>query len=337
MKKIFLNILILTLNFFTPTDIYSQDILDDMDIDQDTVATTVNAELFKESILKISPSQKILLISNQNQSFTKGDFISILVKAPIETLVFRALVAKVTDQKIAGIKLLKIYSNELWQNLDLNSEVLVLKGDDSYFKAKSKNSSENAKVKTEDRIEDEDDLFSTTNLNDDSDLSDENKGRFIKPDFTFGVNLGLIKAAGTQRHLNAQLAYQVADNIWAEMTAGISNIPEYPNVLNPSDLNTTLYNYSVRFKYTISAPFYSYIMPYVGFLIAQPISEGAGKETSPGIPTSTQRNKELAMVDELKANNIIYGFTLLKRIVPGWFVRAEVGSDMINGGLCIEF
>jgi hypothetical protein len=83
--------------------------------------------------------------------------------------------------------------------------------------------------------------------------------------------------------------------------------------------------YSARLKYTISAPFYCYIQPYLGYQIITAQSPGA------------QFPLELALVDQLKKSRIVGGATLLRRIVPGWFVRVDFGSDLINGGLLLEF
>ncbi len=91
-----------------------------------------------------------------------------------------------------------------------------------------------------------------------------------------------------------------------------------------------------KLKYTFNAPFYSYIMPYVGYQVIQVDSPGAGVDDGTGIPQETLDNEILA-VDDLKKSTVIFGVTVLKRIVPGWFIRADLGSDILNGGLTLEF
>ena len=67
-------------------------------------------------------------------------------------------------------------------------------------------------------------------------------------------------------------------------------------------------------------------------------SPGAGVED----PTNAEYTKsdydaELQRVDALKKNSFIAGVTILKRLVPGWFLRADLGTDLIGGGIALEF
>ena len=46
---------------------------------------------------------------------------------------------------------------------------------------------------------------------------------------------------------------------------------------------------------------------------------------------------EKTNVENLKKSSVIFGATVLKRIVPGWFIRADLGNDILSGGLTLEF
>jgi hypothetical protein len=76
-------------------------------------------------------------------------------------------------------------------------------------------------------------------------------------------------------------------------------------------------------------------MPYVGYQIININSPGAGVED--GESTPEELDQELRLVDDLKKSSVIFGVTVLKRIVPGWFIRADLGTDILNAGLTLEF
>ena len=78
-------ILALTLMTMLPNAAKSFGILDD--ISQDTTIS----DLITENILAISPSKRIFVISNENRSFSKGDFISLVYNTQLTA---RAIVAK---------------------------------------------------------------------------------------------------------------------------------------------------------------------------------------------------------------------------------------------------
>ncbi|MDD4974269.1 MAG: hypothetical protein PHY93_07945 [Bacteriovorax sp.] len=321
----------------------AQNVLDDIE-EEDRLDTPVNGEqapnLVSETIKTISPSKKIFILTNENQSFTKGDFISLLLA---NKLVCRALVAKTTPEKLSGIKIVKIYNLVLWKQLALGKEVLVLKGDDSYYTNKEK-APENDKTKNkkdESKLQSDEDLFNSTSLsgNEDDQSFDENSKRLIKPDNLLSVNVGLIQGKdvdGSKKNytqINGAWAYQLTDNIWAEAGVGTNTVRDYPF----TGLDTRLINIEVKAKYTFGAPFYSYIQPYVGYQTILASSPGAGTDPGDGSRSPEQLAQELQMVQDQKKSTVIFGVTILKRIVPGWFVRADLGTDIINGGLTIEF
>ncbi len=317
----------------------AQNVLDDIQISErgdSSDTSNLAPDLAKETILKISSSKKIFLISNEAQSFGKGDFISLLLNTK---LAVRALVAKTTDDKIAGIKITKIYSLQLWNQLKNGLEVQVLKGDDSYFTIKEKKNEEGIEDKAETKIEEEDDLFNSTTLGgDDDSLMEENKNRLIRPDNLLAVNVGMIEGKdndGSSRRytqINGAWAYQLVDNIWGELQLGTNVINDFPS----SEIDTRLINITVRGKYTFSGPFYTYFQPYFGYQIIRADSPGAGNDDGRGF-TDEQLQAEIDLVEDTAKSRMIFGITALKRIVPGWFVRADIGLDILSGGLTLEF
>lgn len=327
--------------FLLATPVRAQNVLDDIE-EEDREEIAASAEqapnLVSETIKVISPSKKIFILSNENQSFSKGDFISLLLT---NKLVCRALVAKTTDQKLSGIKIIKIYNLALWKQLNVGKEVLVLKGDDSYYTNKEKApEKKDEKKKDDSKLQTDEDLYNSTSLGDEDDLSmDENSKRLIKPDNLISVNVGLLQgkdidgASKRYTHFNGAWAYQLTDNVWGEAGVGTNTIRDYP----ATSLDTRLINITVKGKYTFSAPFYSYIQPYVGYQTILANSPSAGVDPGDGSRTQAELDQEVQMVDEMKKSNVIFGVTILKRIVPGWFIRADLGSDIINGGLTLEF
>lgn len=348
LKKTFILLFI-----FASLSLYAKDVLDDIQEEERTdTATNEKPNLSSEKIKLISTSKKILILTNSNQSFSKGDYISILIA---NELVFRALVAKTTADKDAGIKLIKIYSLPLWEQIKPGKDVLVLKGDDSYYykqipqeKDKNGKKEKNNKKEKEKEVDDgqkiqsDEDLFNSTTLKEDENPSDENSKRLIKPDNLVGFNYGLLSskdntgAATRYGHMNASWGYQLTDNIWSELELGSNTIRDYPNANGLGGLDTQLIGISFRAKYTYPAPFYSYLMPYVGYQIVMANSPSAGKADANNTNT-TILDKEKQMVDSLKQSGPIFGLTVLKRIVPGWFARVDLGTDIVSGGLTLEF
>ncbi|MDO9182842.1 MAG: hypothetical protein Q7U04_10565 [Bacteriovorax sp.] len=322
--------------------LHAQNVLDDVE-EEDRIDTPTSGDvapnLVAEKIINISSSKKIFILTNENQTFSKGDFISLLLA---NKLVCRALVAKTNQDKLSGIKIVKIYNLALWKQLNMGKQVLVLKGDDSFYTNKDKASLKNETVKKNDsKLQNEEDLFNSTSLSsDEDDLSiDENAKRLIKPDNLLSLNVGLIQskdvdgAAKKYTQINGAWSYQLTDNIWAEIALGTNTVRDYP----VPGLDTRMVNIEVKGKYTFSAPFYSYIQPYIGYQTITASSPTAGTDPGDNSRTPEQLAAELQLVQDLRVSTVIFGVTILKRIVPGWFVRADFGTDIINGGLTLEF
>lgn len=323
--------------FLAIPNVYAQNVLDDIEEEDriETGSTEVAPNLVAETIRVISPSKKIFILTNENKTFSKGDFISLLLG---NKLVCRALVAKTTDDQLSGIKIVKIYNVSLWKQMAVGKEVLVLKGDDSYYsnlEKAPKTPEEDAKSTT--KVQDEDDLFNSTTLNDDDLSLEETSKRLIKTDNLISAGIGMIAAKdvdGSSRrytHMNGSWGYQLSDNIWGELGVGTNTITDYP----AASIDTRMVNFTGKLKYTFNAPFYSYIMPYVGYQVINVNSPGAGVEDGETSPEDLE--KEVQLVDDLKKSTVIFGVTVLKRIVPGWFIRADLGTDILSGGLTLEF
>jgi hypothetical protein len=344
LKKIKLTTLFCLIFILFSSSLRAQNVLDDIeeeDRSDNSVTSDEAPKLVSETIRSISTSKKIFIITNNNQSYTKGDFISLLLG---NKLVCRALVAKTNSDKLSGIKIVKIYNLILWKQINEGKEVLVLKGDDSYYVIKE-NGADKTKTtpnkKDDSKLQTDEDLFNSTSLSgSEDDLSiEENNKRLIRPDNLVSMNVGLIQGKdvdGSNKNytqINGAWAFQLTDNIWAEAGVGSNTIVDYPF----TGLDTRLINIEVRAKYTFSAPYYSYLQPYVGYQTILTNSPGAGSDPGDGSRSPAQLAEELKMVQDLKKSTVIFGVTFLKRIVPGWFIRADLGTDIINGGLTLEF
>lgn len=282
-----------------------------------------------EKINRISGSKKIFIITNSAGTFAKGDFVTLVRNSKRAA---RAVVAK-NENGIAGIKILKIYSLALWNQLRDGSEVQVLRGDDSIFNATASNSSSPRDTSL---IKNEENLFDETTVLEDESLSFENDSkRILKNDNIVSLSLGMVDA-GTESRVSQPIgawSYQIEDNIWLEVSYGQNVIKSFPS----TDIDTKLTNFTVKAKYAVRAPFDSYALPYIGYQIQGASSPGAGTQDDQGTRTEQELQQELDDVEAIKKNQIIFGATLLKRIVPGWFVRVDLGADVIAGGFSLEF
>lgn len=324
MKKIFQNLFKIILIIAISNNLHAQSVMDDLG--ETTSFGDFQPELVEEKIVKISPSGRVLILTNQSNGFNKGDFISLILE---DQLAARAIVAKMADD-VSGIKMVKIYSLALWNKLGPGATVKVLRGDDSYF-GKKKTEEDNPKS----TIKEEEDLFNETVLNEDEDLEEKNN-RLIKPDNVISLSYGSVQSVDIDLNttsyyiLNGAWAYQVSDNVWGEIVYGQTVIRDFPNL----ELDTVLTSTTGRLKYTVEAPFDSYLLPYIGYQLVQATSPDAGADTS---KSTTIRNRELDLVDSAGRQGLIFGVTFLKRFVPAWFMKVDIGSDMVMGGLSLEF
>ena len=298
--------------------------------DANLSSSTGNSEnLFNETIKIISQSKKIFILTNNNQQLGPGDFISLALD---NNLAARAVVAK-THQGQVGIKILKIYSVTQWNKLQRNQEVQIIKGDDSYFGKKVEAPVEESTIA---KIKSEDDLYTgDVVVDDDIGVFDENKNRHIKPDNLVALTGAFLEASeiesrgGKMRtnEFGISWAYQFADNYYIEGLYGRAMFDNFP-----IDGSQTLANHlTARLKYNFKGPLYTFFMPYLGFHTYNVSSPDAGKKDA------STAQEELDAVDKLKKSGPVFGVTVLRRLVPGWFIKGDIGNDIINVGFAIEF
>jgi hypothetical protein len=292
-------------------------------------------EMFTETIKVIGRSKKIFIITNNNQNLGKGDFITIVLNQDLP--VARALVAKNHDG-MTGIKVLKLYSLNGWRQLSQNKDIQIVRGDDSWlFKPKEAV----AEVTEGKDIESEEDLYKIDEaaiLNEGIGFDDDSK-RHIKPDNLLGGGYSSFTLVDTVNNRNVpgnqwfgQWAYQIDDNIWLETMYGRTLISGYPN---PRDNGQQILvnNLSFRAKYTLKAPFYTFIMPYIGFQIIDTSCPSCTQSTA----SNAAQNAINQNIESIEKQTFVVGATILTRLVPGWFARLDLGSDIIGAGFAIEF
>ena len=306
---------------------YSQSLVEDANLDD---SNEMGETFFSETIKIISSSKKIFILTNNSQQLGMGDFISLALD---NNLAARAVVVKSHQEKV-GIKILKIYSLTQWGKLRRNQEVQIIRGDDSQFgkpKVELKTDTSLAKIKSEE------DLFSSdVVVDDDVGVFEENKNRHIKPDNLVAISGAFYDAAEIEsrggavrtNEFGASWGFQFSDNYFIEGLYGRSILDNYPG-----DGSQTLVNHlTARLKLTIRGPIYTFFMPYVGFHSYTVSSPDAGKTNNNAI-----NDEELRAIDSLKKSGPIFGVTVLRRLVPGWFIKGDLGSDIINLGFAIEF
>ncbi len=329
MKMSSLFLIYASLIFLISSHVAAQSLVEDANIN---VAQAADGSLFTETIKIISNSKKIFILTNNNQQLGPGDFISLALE---NKLAARALVAK-SHQGQVGIKILKIYSLNQWAKLRREQDVQILKGDDSSFMKKP----EVASPTDGPKIKDEDDLYSADVVIDDSvEFAEDNKNRHIKPDNVVGIFAALLNADNPEgagggytrgNEFGLTWAYQFTDNFFVEGVYGRTLLDNFP-----ADSTQTLVNrFVARLKYNIKGPLYTFFMPYIGYQNNTVTSPDAGKEPQ---QTDAQNNAELDAIDNLKKNGVVAGVTVMRRLVPGWFLKADLGTDVLNVGFAIEF
>ncbi len=325
---------------FMSVNLHAQSIIDEFS--DNTEEESINYDLTEEIVLKQSLSKRIFILTNQENSFAEGDYVSLLLS---KKLVVRGLIAKNIDQG-AAFKVTKVYSTELFNAIVPRSKVQVIRGDDSFYRIqKPKGPSE-----PEFQIETEDDLFDETTLLDDEEFESPKKGGKLKNDNIISFGFGYVSSYNPQNiqnsaesftltggdeastiQLNASYSYQVIKDFWIEGMVGVHDLADYPN----TGLDTKLWQFTGRLKYAISGPLYTFFLPYIGFQITRADSPSAGS-------TSTRFNdavlaQEIISVETIEEQKLVIGVTILRRLVPGWFIKADLGTDILGFGLALEF
>ncbi|OFZ21902.1 MAG: hypothetical protein A2202_04035 [Bdellovibrionales bacterium RIFOXYA1_FULL_36_14] len=306
--------------FCYPSFVLGQNVVSEIN---NNLESSLTGDMITEKIFKISVSGRIIVLTNSNEVLIKGDFISIIFN---QDLVFRALIAKVTKAYV-GIKVVKIYNEEVLKKLKPGDSVLIIRGDDSYYKKKEEGSDEvDGKIKTEDN------LFDDTLLEEDLTL-EENSKRVLKQDNIVSACYAFVEGVDTDHtthrfgQFNGQWAYQFLDNVWAEIGFGQHRITDFPD----SGLDTSVINFTFRVKYTFAGPFYTFIKPYFGFQVVR------ASDSNDTDALQEQLDREAELYKNTEKNTPIVGITFLKRLVPGWFINGNLGSDMFAMGFSLEF
>ena len=291
----------------------------------------VQQRLSEEKILRISNTRRVFIISSANQGFLPGDYITLLHQG---RHVARAIVAKQQDSR-AGIKIIKIYSPALWGQLKTGLAVKILRGDDSYFinQESSQDKDQDELAGEVSKIMSEEDLFNSEAFLQE-DLAEDRKKGLFETDNLIAVGVGLVSTidpggeAAADLHFGYSFARQLASNIWGEFAYGYSNLQGFPDV----GITTSLQTFTLRVKYVFAAPFHSFIMPYIGYKFSVAIAPKADPARDEKTP-----EQQAELLDDVALSGPIVGASVFKRLVPGWFVRMDVGTDFLALGVAVEF
>lgn len=311
--------------FLLSQSLYAQSVMDSLS-EEEQLDNDVTS-LISERIEKISPNRKIFIISNENQSFAQGDFISLLIK---HKLVSRALVAKTTDS-IAGIKILKIYNLSLWKKIQSGREVQILRGDDSYYQKRERRKKQGL-LGVE---EPEEDLFDKTIISEDL-LEDDNNEGIFDTNHMLSLSIGWFEGlnSGAQAEKYSQLSIQYQYQAWKNLFVGIdfgSNvIKDFPS----GGLDTRYFNITPKVKYTFEVFWGLILQPYVGWQILMADSPGAGEDDEE--TNQDQLQYEVDLVNKSEKSTIAVGITVIQPIVPGWNLKADLGMDILSIGVGLE-
>jgi hypothetical protein len=303
---------------------YSETVMDKLSDEEEI--PEISRSLAQEKIQRMSYNKGIIILSNENQGYNQGDFITLLQKGkPIA----RALVAK-TKGNLSGIKIIKIYSQTDFDSFAVNQDVQIVRGDDSaYFKTEK---SEKGKLK-----EQEEGQFDKTMISEEELLEKPRTNYLISNNFIFEIGVGSVEGidilGGSKRYaqINFQLSYQVARNFFFSAVYGQNTIKSFPN----TGLDTRYYQINGRAKYTLPIFWTLLLQPYVGFQYSGASSPGAGQPD--GVTTQAQLNYEVAMVNQLHKQKFIFGLSLFVTIVPSWYLIFDIGTDMGNLALGLDF
>ena len=242
---------------------------------------------------------------------------------------------------LVGIKILKILSLKNWRKVKKDNDIVIYKGDfcrkcgdkqkgnsDELLSKKKRKKGKKRK------IESEEDLYDVSEGSI-SDSEFDKSSRLIKPDnivglgfsqYSFVNTLPLVDETRTENTVLFSWNYQLFDNIWVEGLYGRTLIDNLP----AENSATLINNFTVRAKYTLELPLYSYAMPYIGYQLNVVSSPDAGADPS-------TRSQELAFIESLETRSLIFGVTILRRLVPGWFLKADLGTDLVGVGFSVEF
>lgn len=314
----------LSINFISfNQNVFSQSLVEDLESENSQAqAQKVSSLAVNEKIVVTSRSKRIFILSNDSQHFGVGDLATMLIG---NNKVVRGIIAKAQKGKIA-LKVLKTFSTERRNRLRKNNLVQLIKGDDSIISNSPTGNSINNKIQYED------DLYSNKLLIDLEEKEVVSEKLIEKNLLQFAG--GLLRGIGTdfqeESYVHWLLSYsvKVQKKWWLEGVYGYSPAKRFP----AEGLGTDVHAVTIKGKYTFDLPFYSFLMPYLGAQIKFANSSGAGENV-----TAEQAEIEEDLIKEMGGFNLAYGLTFHKRFVPGWFLTANLGSDVMSVGLSIGF
>ena len=147
---------------------------------------------------------------------------------------------------------------------------------------------------------------------------------------------GFMRSIGTDFESKSYLqwviswAYRVKKRFWVEAQYGLTAAKRFP----APDIGTNIHSLGLKAKYAFELPFYSFLMPYAGGQYNLASSPGAGEDPK---ATNEENNTELDLVSGMEGFQLALGVTLQKRFVPGWFITANLGTDVMSLGLSVGF
>ncbi len=126
LKKISLTALFL---FVLPLTLRAQSVADSFRPEQFDV-TLAKDSLFTENIITVGATRRIFILTNDNKKVIPGDYVTFISMEG--KMLARAIVVKLRDDKF-GARIKRIYDSTEWGKIREDTDVQLLKGDDSIF------------------------------------------------------------------------------------------------------------------------------------------------------------------------------------------------------------
>jgi hypothetical protein len=164
-------------------------------------------------------------------------------------------------------------------------------------------------------------------------VSNESNKKVIKNDnlLTFGYgwvngvdNNGDVASYGL---MSGAWAYQLHENVFAELGLGQTIINDFPS----AGLDSKLINFVAKIKYSFNTPFFTVTMPYVGY------QSLTASYSADGSADASVLAEEQELIGKLEKSGVIFGVSVLRKLVPGWYIRGDLGTDHVAAGLTLEF
>jgi len=315
------------------TSVNAQSVVDELRAVSTGDLPTKN-QLFSEMITTISSNKRIFILTNSNNKLIMGDFVSFVKD---NQLILRALVVKTRDDR-CGVKLVKIYDQNLWKSLTTGADVQMIRGDDSYFLTQIKKEQEALVAGSNTNSnngEQTDSLSAEEKMILGSDITLESKvdNRKISANhllyFTAGNyrSLSTTGESDTYMHYRIGWGFQVFNNWFSDVSYGYTVLKKYPEV----DIDTALNTVSFKFGYIFQLPIHSFLYAYGGIYNSIATAPGAGEGVS-----DAQAELEIQRVRDVEGLGYLGGVSFYKRLVPGWTFKVDVDLKNIGAGIMVE-